>query len=198
MPRPAPPLTSILGPHPGAPAHPLAHHVTTAVPFSTSSMTPLSDQSILIQALNSMLLQSSAPGTDQWFMDTGASSHHMSSGGGNFSSLSSSPAHPHIIVGNCASLPVTHAAATSIPTPSRPLHLSNVLIAPHIIKNLLSVRALTRDNSVSVEFDPTGFSVKDLRTKAVMLRCDRTGHLYPLPACPASTTNALLAISSTT
>jgi hypothetical protein len=33
----------------------------------------------------------------------------------------------------------------------------------------ISVRVLTRDNSISVEFDPWGFSIKDLRTKMVLL-----------------------------
>jgi hypothetical protein len=60
------------------------------------------------------------------------------------------------------------------------LHLNNVLISPYLIKNLISVRALTRDNSVSVEFDPYGFSIKDLRTRMVLLQCDSTGDLYPL------------------
>jgi hypothetical protein len=56
-----------------------------------------------------------------------------------------------------------------------------------LIKNLISVRALTRDNSVSVEFDPFGFSIKDLRTKTVLLRCDSTGDLYPLRSPAGST-----------
>ena len=42
-----------------------------------------------------------------------------------------------------------------------PLSPTNVLHAPKIIKNLISVRKFTIDNSVIVEFDPFGFSVKD-------------------------------------
>ena len=38
---------------------------------------------------------------------------------------------------------------------------------------------------VSVKFDPLGFSVKDLLTRAEILRCNSTGELYPLtPAQP--------------
>ncbi|KAI3523467.1 hypothetical protein L1887_01631 [Cichorium endivia] len=65
------------------------------------------------------------------------------------------------------------------PTPP-PLRLNHILHVPTIIKNLLSVRRLTTDNNVSIEFDPTGFLVKDLVTKRPLLRCNSTGDLYPL------------------
>ena len=55
-----------------------------------------------------------------------------------------------------------------------------MLHAPKLIKNLISVRQFTKDNSVSVEFDPCGFSVNDLQTGARLVRCDSTGDLYPL------------------
>ena len=61
-----------------------------------------------------------------------------------------------------------------------PLQLNDILVSPSLIKNLISVRRLTRDNNVSIEFDPVGFSIKDLHTRAEMLRCESTGDLYPL------------------
>lgn len=67
-----------------------------------------------------------------------------------------------------------------IPTSSSPLHLNNVLVTPSLVKNLISVRQFTRDNNVSLEFDPAGFSIKDLPTQTVKLRCDSPGDLYPL------------------
>ena len=81
-------------------------------------------------------------------------------------------------MGNGASMPVTHQARTFIPTATHPLHLNDVLISPSLIKNLISVHRLTRDNNVSIEFDPVGFSIKDLRTRAEMLRCESMGDLY--------------------
>jgi hypothetical protein len=60
------------------------------------------------------------------------------------------------------------------------LKLHNVLISPILIKNLISIRALTCDNLVSVTFDPFGFLIKDFRTGMTLLRCDSTGELYPL------------------
>lgn len=78
--------------------------------------------------------------------------------------------HPGIIVGNGATMPVSHSGDALIPTSSSPLTLRNVLISPHLIKNLISVRAFTRDNFVAVSFDPFGFSVKDLISGTVLLR----------------------------
>jgi hypothetical protein len=52
--------------------------------------------------------------------------------------------------------------------------------------NLLFVRRFTTDNSCSIEFDPSGFSVKDLATRTPLARCDSLGHSTrsgpPLPA----------------
>jgi hypothetical protein len=60
------------------------------------------------------------------------------------------------------------------------LHLNNVLVSPQLIKNLKSVRQFTTDNNFSVEFDPSGCSVKDLLTWNVIVRCNSSGSLYPL------------------
>jgi hypothetical protein len=88
--------------------------------------------------------------------------------------------HAPVIVGNGSHLPITHLGQFAIPSSSRPLYLHNVLVAPNIVKNLLSVRHFTTDNSLSMEFDPYGVSVKDLRTRDTLLRCNSDGDLYPL------------------
>jgi hypothetical protein len=117
--------------------------------------------------------------TSDWYLDTGASSH-MSSGSGNLTSIRPSHSRSQIVVGNGAFLPITHTGTGSLITTTSPLKLRNVLLSPSLVKNLLSVRQLTRDNHVSVEFDASGFSVKDIRTRAVILRCDSDGDLYPV------------------
>jgi hypothetical protein len=63
-----------------------------------------------------------------------------------------------------------------------PLLLDNILVSPSLVKNLISIRSLTRDKNVTVEFDPFGFSVKDLSTRMEILRCNSHGELYPLAA----------------
>jgi hypothetical protein len=61
-----------------------------------------------------------------------------------------------------------------------PFRLNNVLAAPNIIQNLLSVRQFTTDNSCSMEFDLFGLSVKDLATRTLLARCDSSRPLYTL------------------
>jgi hypothetical protein len=46
----------------------------------------------------------------------------------------------------------------------------------------LSVK-LTHDSSMSIELDPFGLPVKDLRARMVILRCDSSDDLYPF-YCP--------------
>lgn len=115
----------------------------------------------------------------EWFLDTGAMSH-MSSNTGTFPSPLPLSLSTSITVGNGATLPVTHRTSTAIATAHSPLHLNNVLVSPSLVKNLISVRSLTRDNNVSIEFDPYSFSIKDLPTRMVMLRCNSGSDLYPL------------------
>ncbi|KAJ9560232.1 hypothetical protein OSB04_005392 [Centaurea solstitialis] len=60
----------------------------------------------------------------------------------------------------------------SLPFSQWPLKLKNVLVSDELNKNLISVKRFTIDNSVSVEFDPFGFTVKDLKTGSFLQRCD--------------------------
>jgi hypothetical protein len=69
-----------------------------------------------------------------------------------------------VVVGAGSSLPITHVGDSSFPTASFPIHLRNVAITPDLIKNLISVRSLTRHNPITVEFDAFGFSIKDLHS----------------------------------
>jgi hypothetical protein len=116
-------------------------------------------------------------------MDTGAISQ-MANDPGILSSLNPTVSTSQIIVGNGAPLPVRQMGFSSIPCHIKPLSLCNVLISPGLIKNLISVHVFTRDNWVFVEFDPFGFSIKDLMMRTVLLRCDYTGELYPLVTEP--------------
>jgi transposase InsO family protein len=85
-----------------------------------------------------------------------------------------------IIVGNGHSVPIYGFGSTHLETPHPPLVLKNVLHAPNLIKNLVSVRQFTTDNKVSVEFDPFGFFVKDIQTGIPIMRCESQGDLYPI------------------
>lgn len=137
------------------------------------------DQNMLANSFNTMTLN--PPANTDWYFDSGATSH-MTSDAGNLS-IYHPPSHStpsNIIVGNGSLLPITSTGATFFPTISGSLHLRDVLVSPHIIKNLISVRQFTTDNNCSLEFDPFGVSVKDLLSKNVIARCNSSGQLYPL------------------
>jgi hypothetical protein len=162
-----PPTAGVLGSRPDS----APQQSMTAQHAPASALPPA-----LYEALTGLTLQSTPPSATNWLFDTGASSHMA----GNSGMLSSTaPSSSRIIVGNGASLPVQCAGTATIPTSSTPLLLRDVLVSPPLIKNLISVRRLTRDNSVSIEFDPFGISIKDLHSKTVLLRSDSTGDLYP-------------------
>ncbi|GJV75638.1 ribonuclease H-like domain-containing protein [Tanacetum coccineum] len=114
-----------------------------------------------------------------WNFDTGASSH-LNNSVNSLSENFNTCMYPSVSVGDAHSIPVTNTDHSILPTPTRSLHLNNVLITPHILKNLIFVRQFVRDNNCTIEFDAFGFSVKDFLTRRVLLRCDSTGDLYPV------------------
>ena len=76
------------------------------------------------------------------------------------------------MVANGSCLPVTSVGAAGTHGSFR---LPDVLVAPSMVHNLLSIRRFTADNSCSVEFDSSGLTVRDLASRRPLLRCDSTG-----------------------
>jgi hypothetical protein len=144
-------------------------------PGGQYSTVPGWDQQSLASAFSTVSLNQ--PQNTDWYFDSGATSH-MTSDAGTLSSTSVPcfPAPSSIVVGNGSFMPVTATGATIL----SPLRLNNVLVSPQLIKNLISVRQFTIDNNCSVEFDPSGCSVKDLLTRNEIARYNSSGPLYPL------------------
>lgn len=131
----------------------------------------------------------------EWVVDYGASSH-ITPTTGNItpSSLPSAPS--SIIVGDGSVLPVIGSGHKILPYN---FQLRDILVAPDLIKSLISVRRFTTDNCCSIEFDPFGLSVKDLHARNVIIRCDSPGPLYTIQLLPSPTQSpALLAASLAT
>jgi hypothetical protein len=84
-----------------------------------------------------------------------------------------------------AGMEIKHIGHSIVHTPTRNLHLNNVLHVPKAAKNLISVHRLTKDNSAFLEFHPDYFLIKDQVTKNTILRGSCRKGLYPLP--PSST-----------
>lgn len=66
------------------------------------------------------------------------------------------------------------------------LSLSNVLCAPTMTKNLISVSRLCQTNNVYVTFFPSNFQVKDLRTGAILLQEPLKDGVYVWPVMYSS------------
>jgi transposase InsO family protein len=140
------------------------------------------------------LHQLALQGQGSWVMDSGASSHMTSTDGILLSRLP--PSYTSITVGNGHNLPITCRGSSVLPTSSSTFTLSDVLVVPSLVRNLLSVRQFTRDNNCSIEFDALGFSVKDMASRRVMLRCDSDGDLYTIPAATHTSPHASIAITT--
>ena len=163
----------ILGPRPNS--TPQALHLQTQAQLpGAANLVPTTD---FASAFNTMTLME--PSDHQWYMDSGATAH-LTNNSGNLRTTFNTGTNHTVTVANEGSIPITKTGCLSFHTPYKPLKLNSVLVTPSIIKNLVSVRKFTKDNSCSIEFDPFGFSVKDLRTQRTILRSNSTGDLYPV------------------
>lgn len=144
--RPEPPWLRVAGPHGD-----WSRRRRSRLPRAQSW-----DQASLIAALQEMEIQ----GFNPWAVDTGASTHmHLSDG----ILLSRYPTSP-IKVGNGAHILVTLYGSSILTTDTSNFTLNTILVVPSMVCNLLAVHQFTRDNNCSIEYDTSGFSIKDLRT----------------------------------
>ncbi|GAA0148412.1 hypothetical protein LIER_07862 [Lithospermum erythrorhizon] len=119
----------------------------------------LAKKNIISNSPNSMLAKSGA--------EQSSYSDHACTINSARATLDQATYSPHIqqvVVGNDHYVPICGYGHAQLPTPNPPLHLKYVLHVPHTIKNLISVRKFTIDNSVSLEFDLFGFFLKDFWT----------------------------------
>nr|GEX17440.1 ribonuclease H-like domain-containing protein [Tanacetum cinerariifolium] len=137
----------------------------------------LGQETVLPHAFSTMKFQDHTTGA--WNMDTGASSYFNSSVT-SLNTVFNTCMYPSISVGDGHSIAVTNTSHSILPTPTKSLHLNNVLITPHIVKNLIYVRQFVCNSNCTIEFDAFGFFVKDFLTRRVLLRCDGMGDLYPV------------------
>ena len=129
------------------------------------------------------------PQDSNWYMDTDAT-NHMTSSSGTLSPYISMSSKNNIIIGSGDRIPIHGHGHTSFSPPKPSSHSQKCPLCPKLIKNLISVRRFTVDNNVSIEFDPFGFSVKDLWTWMPLIRCNSKGDLYPLSSSSASPTSS--------
>ncbi|GJU73315.1 ribonuclease H-like domain-containing protein [Tanacetum coccineum] len=123
---------------------------------------------------------------DAWNMDTSAS-YYLNNSVTSLSEIFNTCMYL-ISVGDGHSIPVTNTGHSILPTPTKSLHLNNVLITPHIVKNLIYVRQFVCDNNYTIEFDAFWiFPLKDfLNSVGCFFDVDRVDIarwiLYPITA----------------
>jgi hypothetical protein len=133
----------------------------------------------------------------EWLFDSGAS-HHITNDLNNLSLKSDYNGNDQLHVANGMSLPITHVGSTTL-NPSKSncsLTLNNVLYAPGVTQNLISVSQLCNTNNVSIEFFPSFFKVKDLTTGASLLQGPNDGNVYKLPSSSHPRVYSTMSISS--
>lgn len=96
----------------------------------------------------------------------------------SFHGLSDYGGPDEIHLGDGNSLNISHTGHTIFPTTTRNLSLYGVLCVPKLRTNLVSVSQLCKTNSVSVEFFPSCFFVKDFLTGALLLQGDNIHDVY--------------------
>lgn len=90
-----------------------------------------------------------------------------------------------IAIGNGHIISIQGRGKFQFPQFNLSLNLRNVLYAPHMIKNLISVCKFTTDNWIFVEFDHFGFSVKVFPMGNQILRRESSGELYLFTVPPS-------------
>lgn len=109
---------------------------TTPMAPSLTGQSGSSVPTYIAPAMHTMTLN---PPDPSWYMDTGATSHMTSSNGNLSSYFHLSNHNSGIIVRNGHSIPVSGYGHTVLPSSNTSLSLNNVLHAPKIIKNLISI-----------------------------------------------------------
>ena len=111
-----------------------------------------------------------------WFLDTGASTHMTLA----YSTLDQSTTYTGkdcVIIGNGASLPITHTSKISH---SPDLYMLDVLVVPHLTKNILSISKLMHDFPLSITFTNNFFTVQNRQTRRVVATGKKDEGLYVL------------------
>ncbi|PKU85306.1 Retrovirus-related Pol polyprotein from transposon TNT 1-94 [Dendrobium catenatum] len=135
---------------------------------------------------NALIANSEAPSQD-WYLDTRASSH-MTNTSDNLCQSTPYMGNDGIFIVDGRNIPIAHSGTGILPTPNRKFLLSNLLHVPKISYNLLSISQLVKDNNISITFDPSGFVCKDLTTNKQLLRGPCKAGLYKIT--PTSTINS--------
>ena len=94
-------------------------------------------------------------------------SHHVNWNLTNLSHHQPYEGSDDILLGDDSGLS-THTGSSKLPTASKSFYLSNVLCVPSIKQNLISISKFCKTNNTYIEFFPSSFVVKDLKTGGLL------------------------------
>ena len=101
-----------------------------------------------------------------------------------------------IMIGDGSGLNITHTGSLSLPSKPSSFLLSDVLCVPSMTQNLISVSKFCVTNQVAVEFLPSSFVVKDLRTGARLMQGRTRNGVYEWPSHAQPEKPPIIAFSS--
>ena len=120
---------------------------------------------------------SSATEPPPWSLDSGAS-HNITADLNNLTLHAPYNSPYDIVIDDGTGLHITHSGTTSLSTPSNSFTLHNILCAPHMKRNIISISQFCKTNKTSVKFLPSSFRVKDLQTGAILLHSCTKDDIY--------------------
>ncbi|KAJ9555163.1 hypothetical protein OSB04_009777 [Centaurea solstitialis] len=101
-----------------------------------------------------------------WYVDSGATAH-MTPSPSNLDTSKQYKGQDHVSFGNGTSLSVSRIGHSSLPNN---IKLLDVLVVPHLTKNLLSISKLTNDQPIDVLFSDSFFVLQNRLTKDILAR----------------------------
>ena len=101
----------------------------------------------------------------------------MTSNASNLDSVSPYTGNESVFVGNRSPLSISHTGKYYF---NHAMPLLDVLVVPHITKNLLSISKITRDLPVTVFFDADSFVIQHRHTKEIVAKGKCEHGLYVL------------------
>ena len=115
-----------------------------------------------------MSFQSGEANDAPWYSDSTALSH-MTPSEGILTFKTPYQGTTNVVVGDGATLPVSHVGQAQLKTSTKPLHLKNVLHVPYLQYKLLSIQQLCNDNNCTVNFDASFVYIKGKATGTTIL-----------------------------
>ena len=119
----------------------------------------------------------------EWISDTGAS-NHMTRTKGMLTNLRNYSGSDSVLIGDGSALPIIGIGDSNIKQKNKILPLPDVLLVPHLKKNLLSVSQLTTQLPVNCEFTNVDFCIKERQSGQPVINGRHKGDLYVLPTSP--------------